>query len=55
MIDFILLETPRTTNYQGLDVEIVIEFDCALLNAVDIDGVVKTIEGDTKRAIDSRN
>ena len=45
------IENPRTTNYQGLDVEIVIEFDCALLNAVDIDGVVKTIEGDTKEPL----
>lgn len=48
---FHAIENPRTTNYQGLDVEIVIEFDCALLNAVDIDGVVKTIEGDTKEPL----
>lgn len=48
LYDFHAIKNPRLTNYQGLDVEIVVEFDCDLLQAMDINGVIRTSEGDTK-------
>ena len=45
---FQYIENPRISGYQGLDFEAVVEYDCDLLNNIDIDGVVKTLEGDSK-------
>ena len=45
---FHAIENPRTSNYQGFDFEATVEFDCALLSAVDVEGVVKTSRGNSK-------
>jgi hypothetical protein len=41
------IENPRTSGYQGLDFVAEIEYDCNLLSLVDVDGTVRTSEGDT--------
>ena len=45
---FHYIENPRTSGYQGLDFIVTLEYDCALLSAIDVDGVVRTVEGDSK-------
>ena len=47
MTDFHYIENPRLSGYQGLDFEAVVEYDCNLLNSLDVDGVVRTSEGDS--------
>lgn len=42
------IENPRTSGYQGFEFEAEVEFDCDLLTAQDIEGVVKTSRGDSK-------
>ena len=47
MTDFHYIENPRLSGYQGLDFEAVVEYDCNLLSNLDVDGVVRTSEGDS--------
>lgn len=45
---FHYIENPRLSGYQGFDFEAKVEFDCALLSAIDVEGVVRTSKGDSK-------
>jgi len=42
------IENPRRSGYQGFEFEAEVEFDCDLLNAQDIEGVIKTSRGDSQ-------
>jgi hypothetical protein len=42
------IENPRISGYQGFDYEAEIEWDCATLSAIDLDGMVKTSRGNAK-------
>lgn len=44
---FWAIRNPRSANFQGLDFTAIVDYDCALLSAVDLDGVVRTSEGDS--------
>jgi len=46
--NFWYIENPKLSGYQGLEYTAEIQFDCDLLTALDLDGVVKTSEGDGK-------
>lgn len=46
--NFWYIENPKLSGYQGFEYEAEIMFDCDLLDALDLDGVVKTVEGDGK-------
>lgn len=48
---FHYIDNPRVSGYQGFDFEAVVEYDCALLSAVDVDGVVKTSRGDSSGSL----
>jgi len=43
--DFWYIENPKISGYQGFEFEAEVEFDCALLDALDLDGQVLTSEG----------
>lgn len=45
---FHAIENPRVSGFQGFDFEAEVQWDCALLSAVDVDGVVRTTRGDSK-------
>lgn len=45
---FWYIEDPRISGYQGKDFTAELTFDCALLNVMDLDGMVKTQYGDGK-------
>lgn len=48
LYDFHAIENPKISGYQGFDFTAEVEYDCALLSAIDIDGSVKTSRGDSK-------
>ena len=48
LYEFHAIENPRVSGYQGFDFECEVEFDCNLLNSIDVEGVVKTSRGDSK-------
>lgn len=43
--NFWAIEDPRTSGFQGFDFEAELIFDCALLSAIDLDGMVNTSKG----------
>lgn len=43
--NFWYIENPRYAGFKGFDFEATMIFDCALLNAIDIDGTVQTSKG----------
>lgn len=45
---FHAIENPRTSGYQGKEFEAEVQYDCALRNASDIDGVIKTSLGNSQ-------
>lgn len=45
---FHYIENPRVSGYQGFDFTATVDFTCALLSAVDVEGVVRTVRGDSK-------
>lgn len=49
--NFHYIENPKLSGYQGFDFTAEVRIDCDLINAIDIDGVVKTSRGDSKDSL----
>lgn len=45
---FWAIDNPKLTSSLPLDFEAEVKFDCALLDAIDLEGIIQTIEGDGK-------
>lgn len=43
--NFFYIENPKISGYQGFEFEAEVQFDCALLDALDLDGTIQTVEG----------
>lgn len=50
LYDFHDIENPRLSGFQGKDFVAEIQYDCNILSLVDVDGVVRTMYGDTKES-----